>query len=130
MKRGAALALVAGIGAAALGVSRAAGPATSEGTPPALPVLGARLSEFPSGDGKPVADKACLQCHSADMPRQQRLTEKQWTAEVEKMIRWGADVPPDRKAELIAYLTAHFGPGNDSFLPVEVAPVSRPAPSR
>ena len=92
-----------------------------------LPVLGTRLSEFPEGPGKAIAEKACLQCHSADIPRQQRLTEKQWTAEVEKMTRWGAEVSASDKDTLIAYLASHFGPGNDSFRPAEVQPAaSRP----
>ena len=89
-----------------------------------LPILGTRLSEFPDGKGKRIADKGCLQCHSADIPRQQRLTEKQWTANVDKMIRWGADVGPEDKAELVSYLAENFGPANDRFHPVEVQPVS------
>jgi hypothetical protein len=94
-----------------------------------LPALGTRLSAFPPGPGKTIADKACLQCHSADIPRQQRLTGKQWTAEVEKMIRWGAEVNASDKEELVSYLSSHFGPDNDSFRPVEVRP-SVPGPVR
>jgi mono/diheme cytochrome c family protein len=107
-----------------LAVASAAGPAPRSGS---LPVLGTRLSAFPEGPGKAVADKACLQCHSADIPRQQRLTEKQWTAEVEKMTRWGAAVDASDKEALIAYLASHFGPGNEAFHPIEVQPAaSRP----
>ena len=40
-----------------------------------------------------MADQACLACHAADLVCQQRLTEKQWAASVNKMIGWGADVP-------------------------------------
>jgi mono/diheme cytochrome c family protein len=93
-----------------------------------LPILGARLSEFPEGPGKTIADKACLQCHSADIPRQQRITEKQWTAEIEKMTRWGADVSASDKDALIAYLASRFGPANDAFHPVEVRPTTASAP--
>ncbi|HET7451129.1 MAG TPA: hypothetical protein VFL12_00165 [Thermoanaerobaculia bacterium] len=127
MKRGAlSSVLAAAVVAAAL--AAAGRPAPDPAATP-LPALGTPLSEFPAGEAKDVAEKACLQCHSADMPRQQRLNEKQWTSEVEKMTRWGAEVPPDRKDALVAYLFAHFGPGNDAFTPVEVAPVSRSAPS-
>jgi hypothetical protein len=59
------------------------------------------------------------------MVRQQRLTEKQWTAEVTKMMRWGAAVPEDRKDALVAYLVEHFGPDNDRFHPVVTRPVGR-----
>jgi hypothetical protein len=90
-----------------------------------LPVLGTHLSEFPPGAAKPLADQGCLACHAADLVCQQRLTEKQWTASVNKMIGWGADVSEARKAELIAYLFANFGPDNTKFQPVVTRPVGR-----
>jgi hypothetical protein len=90
-----------------------------------LPVLGTRLTEFPAGERKSLAEKACLTCHSTDMVRQQRLNEKQWTAEVNKMAGWGAEVPEAQKASLVAYLVEHFGPGNDKFQPVVARPVGR-----
>ena len=90
-----------------------------------LPVLGTRLAEFPPGDGKTIADGACLACHSTDMVRQQRLNEKQWTASVTKMVGWGADVPESRRNALIAYLVKNFGPDNDRFEPVVTRPVGR-----
>jgi len=90
-----------------------------------LPVLGTHLSEFPPGAAKPVADQACLSCHAADLVWQQRLTEKQWTASVNKMIGWGAEVPEARKAELVAYLVSNFGPDNTKFQPVVTRPVGR-----
>ena len=72
-----------------------------------------------------MADQACLACHAADLVWQQRLTEKQWTASVNKMIGWGADVQEARKAELVAYLFANFGPDNTKFQPVVTRPVGR-----
>jgi mono/diheme cytochrome c family protein len=113
----------------ALGVAAvsAAGPRSDrKPAPGVLPVLGTRLSGFPEGPGKAIADRACLQCHSADIPRQQRLTEKQWTAEVEKMTRWGAEVSASDKEALVGYLASRFGPGNAGFQAVEVRP-SAPA---
>ena len=50
----------------------------------------------------------CLMCHSEEMTNRQRLTAKQWSAEVDKMIGWGAPVPPEHKAGLVAYLTGSF----------------------
>jgi mono/diheme cytochrome c family protein len=90
-----------------------------------LPVLGTRLAELPPGEGKAVADQACLNCHSADMVRQQRLTEKQWTASLAKMTGWGAEVPESKKDALLAYLVKNFGPDNDRFEPVATRPVGR-----
>jgi len=109
----------------ALGALLLAGPAPHANDEKPLPALGAELGAFPEGPMKALADQACLHCHSADMVRQQRLTEKQWTAEVNKMAGWGAAVPEDRRAALVAYLVEHFGPGNDSFRPVEAAPAGK-----
>ena len=90
-----------------------------------LPVLGSVITPLPDGDGKAIAERACLACHSGDMLRQQRLTEKQWTAELTKMTGWGAVVPEDQKAALIAYFVEHFGPDNDRFQPVVAQPPPR-----
>ena len=84
----------------------------------ALPELGTVLRPLPDGPAKTVADAACLSCHSADMIRQQRLTRKQWEANVTKMIGWGAVVPDDQKNALVDYLFQNFGPDNDRFEPV------------
>ena len=116
--------------AAALGVLFAvalllgqAGPTpTREGS---LRALGTELGELPAGPMKPLADQACLHCHSADMIRQQKLNEKQWTAEVTKMVGWGAAVPEDQRAALVAYLLEHFGPDNAGFHPVAAQPLGR-----
>jgi mono/diheme cytochrome c family protein len=105
--------------------SRKAKPAAAANFETKLPVLGTRLADFPPGPAKAVADQACLSCHSPDMVWQQRLTEKQWTANVEKMIGWGADVPEEKRQALIAYLVANFGPDNDKFHPVVTRPVGR-----
>jgi mono/diheme cytochrome c family protein len=93
------------------------------GSGAALPQLGTVLRPLPDGSGKSIADGACVACHSADIIRQQRLTEKQWQATVTKMTGWGAPVDEKEKDALIAYLVQNFGPDNDRFQPV----VARPA---
>jgi DMSO/TMAO reductase YedYZ molybdopterin-dependent catalytic subunit len=90
-----------------------------------LSSLGARTPALPDGSGRPLAQKACLTCHSGDVLRQQRLTERQWTASIAKMTGWGAEVPPEESGRLIAYLVEHFGPGNERFRPVVTRPVRR-----
>jgi cytochrome c5 len=90
-----------------------------------LPGFGMRNADLPPGPGRSTAEYACLTCHSPDIPRQQRLNEKQWTATVTKMAGWGADVQDDKRAELIAYLVKNFGPDNDRFKPVVTRPVGR-----
>jgi cytochrome c5 len=90
-----------------------------------LPVLGTKLADFPAGPAKAIADTGCLACHSADMSVQQRLTEKQWTAEVTKMTGWGADVPQEKRDELVQYLVKNFGPDGPRYEPVTTRPVGR-----
>lgn len=87
-----------------------------------LPMPGTRFPALPEGDGKADVEAACYACHSSDLLVQQRLTEKQWTATVEKMERWGAVVPAGRKDAVVRYLERNFGPRN-RFAPIRTAPV-------
>jgi len=86
-----------------------------------LPVLGTKFHSLPRGAGKELVESSCFPCHSADILVQQRLTEKQWTAAVDKMIRWGAVVKESDKPAIVAYLSKHFGPDN-RFTPIKTRP--------
>jgi hypothetical protein len=88
----------------------------------ALPIPGTQFKQLPPAPGRAEVEHACYECHSADLLAQQRLTEKQWTATVEKMIRWGANVPDADKSVVIAYLAKQFGPGN-KFVPTKTATI-------
>ena len=89
-----------------------------------LPIIGTKLGTLPEGKGKAAVESRCYACHSSDMLLQQRLTEKQWTATVEKMMRWGAPVTDDEKPVIIEYLKKHFGPDN-RFKATKVRPMAR-----
>ena len=89
-----------------------------------LPALGTTFKQLPAGVGKTEVETACLRCHSTDILAQQRLNEKQWTASVEKMMRWGAVVSDADKPKMVQYLTEHFGPQN-KFTPAKVRPAAR-----
>ncbi len=91
------------------------------GFDPALPALGTKFHSLPPGRGKQAVEASCFPCHSADMLAQQRLSEKQWTAELDKMIRWGAVVKDADKPAMIAYLSSHFGASN-RFVPIRTRP--------
>lgn len=52
----------------------------------------------------------CLMCHAEALTENSRLTPKQWAAEVDKMIGWGAPVPADQKEALLAFLTQEYSP--------------------
>jgi mono/diheme cytochrome c family protein len=60
-------------------------------------------STAPVAVAEDVADD-CLACHTADLLRQQRLTDKQWTKTVDKMRTWGAPTEDDGVAPLLAHL--------------------------
>ena len=64
--------------------------------------------EFARSLAKQAFAENCLMCHGADMTSRQRLTPKQWTAEVEKMVGWGAPLPADRKQPLIDFLAEAY----------------------
>jgi mono/diheme cytochrome c family protein len=87
-----------------------------------LPMPGTQFKQLPNGPGKAEVEAACYACHSADILAQQRLTEKQWLASVEKMVRWGAVVPDAQKDAIVKYLSRHYGPKN-RFVPIKTGPV-------
>ncbi len=54
--------------------------------------------------GKTLHEGKCLSCHGDDLVKQQRLSKTGWTKEVEKMVRWGAEVSDEEKPVLVEYL--------------------------
>ena len=91
----------------------------------ALPSLGSVVTPLPDAPGKAIAETRCLVCHSGDILRQQRLTEKQWTAAITKMVGWGAALTEGERAQLLPYLTVYFGTENDRFAPLATRPMGR-----
>ena len=57
-----------------------------------------------------IYKRACLTCHEDDLIESQRLSRAGWVREVEKMMRWGADVPATDKDALVSYLAARYPP--------------------
>jgi len=64
--------------------------------------------QLPAGAAKEKAEDTCLVCHEARIIVQQRLDKAAWTKEVDKMVRWGADVDPKDRDALIDYLSTNF----------------------
>jgi cytochrome c5 len=74
-----------------------------------LTVARARASQdLPAGPALALVRDKCTTCHEADLITQQRLSRPGWTREVEKMIRWGAEMTESEKAAVTDYLVAHF----------------------
>ena len=92
-----------------------------------LPRVGTVIPLLPAGEGRDLAQTHCLACHASEMLLQQRLTERQWSAEVDKMQRWGAEILDADKAALVSYLATRFGPDNDRFSPIIARPEARPS---
>jgi hypothetical protein len=62
----------------------------------------------PEGKAKDVFQNSCLGCHDATTIARLKANRDGWTRAVERMIGWGAHVPPTRKEELIDYLLTNF----------------------
>lgn len=59
----------------------------------------------------------CAVCHTTDLISQQRLPEDRWTATVEKMVHWGADLSKEEVPLVLQYLIARNHPGAADELP-------------
>ncbi len=64
---------------------------------------------------------ACQVCHTLQYLTLQRLTEPQWKKTVEKMVKFGAPVPPTEIAGLVAFLAVHLPPELADARPTRVA---------
>ena len=72
---------------------------------------------LPAGAAKEKAEAACLTCHEGRIIVQQRLAKAAWTKEVDKMIKWGAEVDPNTKDHdaLIDYFSTNFGTDQPAY---------------
>jgi hypothetical protein len=70
--------------------------------------LRAQSADLPPNALQDKVRTACTECHDAGIIRQQRLSSKAWTKEVDKMIKWGAVVDPADRTAFIDYLSLNF----------------------
>ncbi|MGO8989858.1 MAG: c-type cytochrome [bacterium] len=67
-------------------------------------------TELKAGEGKEKIQTLCAICHSLDyITMQPRLTRAQWTATVNKMIKFGAPINENDAQRIIGYLTMQYG---------------------
>lgn len=78
---------------------------------------------FPAGDGKAIAERACLFCHSAMLVTQQAKDSTGWEKTLTTMKNWGSPMNDRERDTLRTYLLARFGPR-----PVAV-PLPAPVPA-
>ena len=74
---------------------------------------------FPPGDGKAIAERACMICHSPMLVTQQAKDSTGWEKTLTTMKNWGAPMSNSERDTLRAYLLMRFGP----------RPVAAPLPS-
>ena len=74
-------------------------------------MLPAQGPELPAGALQAKVRTACTECHDSRIIMQQRLSNKAWSKEVDKMIKWGAVVDPNDRNAFIEYLSTNFPPG-------------------
>jgi mono/diheme cytochrome c family protein len=68
---------------------------------------------FSSAQGTNIAqrmERCTASCHGLSLIAQQRLDRDAWSREIDKMMRWGAEVPAAEKDALVNYLTTLFNP--------------------
>jgi mono/diheme cytochrome c family protein len=88
--------------------------ALAQTTPHNKPVsvdLPAANYEFKDGPNVNLARSRCIVCHSSDyVYMQPPLTQKQWTNEVNKMVKaYGATIPPEEVEPIVQYLMSQNG---------------------
>ena len=83
---------------------------TSIGLSISISIAHAQSPDLPAGSVQAKVGTACTECHDSRIILQQRLGDKAWTREVDKMIKWGAVVDPIDRDAFIHYLSVNFPP--------------------
>jgi competence protein ComEA len=72
--------------------------------------LTASAQTIPDGPGKAAVIKMCTGCHDLDSVVALHQSKERWSAMVDEMVAKGATGTDDEIGQVIAYLTANFGP--------------------
>ena len=71
------------------------------------PAAHAQEVEIPKTPGWELIMR-CVICHSVEIAVQQRFGPQGWSETLDRMIKYGAPIPPEDKAQLMAYLLRHY----------------------
>jgi Quinohemoprotein amine dehydrogenase A, alpha subunit, haem binding len=63
---------------------------------------------LPPTPGWELVQSRCVICHSLEIATQQRLGPEGWAENVDRMIRYGAPIPPADRQAILEYLLRHF----------------------
>lgn len=72
--------------------------------PPRAAAQDARIPQTPGWE----LVMRCVICHSVEIAVQQRLGPQGWSETLDRMIRYGAPIPPEDKTRLMEYLLRHY----------------------
>ena len=97
-------AIAAGLTMAAAALASTPTPAANSAAEPA------DFSNLTPGPGRELLNRSCLQCHGTGIVTQQRLSAKTWTAEVKKMVKFGASLSDADQSILADYLARILPP--------------------
>jgi cytochrome c2 len=67
----------------------------------------AQHAELPQTPGWELVMR-CVMCHSVEIAIQQRLGPEGWSDTLDRMIKYGAPIPPEDRQQLMTYLLRHF----------------------
>jgi hypothetical protein len=93
---GLSLALLCGV-ASGLAIGSALGSPGAQGIP------------LPPGKHQELVVGRCIICHSLEMVAQQRQDREGWEAILDRMISYGAPIPPEDRPAILEYLVTHLG---------------------
>lgn len=82
-----------------------AAPLVTHLAPATAPASGA---ELPEGEGKPLVQRICGQCHGVGTFAGNRMSRNEWQAVVTDMVARGASGTPEELRVVVDYLAAHL----------------------
>jgi mono/diheme cytochrome c family protein len=65
---------------------------------------------LPPGEGRAIAERACVICHSRMLIVQQAKDSTAWEKTLGTMQKWGAPLTPAEHDSLVRYLVTTLGP--------------------
>lgn len=70
----------------------------------------AQNNPLPPGKNRELVSGRCIICHSLEIVAQQRQDRAGWDTILDRMISYGAPVPPEDKPPILDYLATYLGP--------------------
>jgi len=72
------------------------------------PTVRPALAQIPQTPGWELIVGRCLPCHSLEIAVQQRQGPQGWATILDRMIGYGAPIPPEDRQPVLDYLLRHY----------------------